>query len=191
VPDDEWWVSVDLETTGTDPSHAAVIQIGAVKFNPRRREIDPDTFDRCLDVPPNRFWDTATRAWWGRQGRVLYDIQTRMEPPGRVIEDFYRWLGGADCALCLYAKPTSFERPFLESYFREHGFPCPLDFRRERDLRSFLAGLAFPGKAFDDRSVPFDGVPHNALFDALHQVKILFRALEERCSSNSSTGSAG
>ena len=76
-------VMVDLETTGTSPDETAMIQLAAVKFNLAEGTVDStDMFNRCLSIPPKRFWDEGTRQWWGQQKReILLDIYARMEDP--------------------------------------------------------------------------------------------------------------
>jgi DNA polymerase III epsilon subunit-like protein len=174
---------VDIETTGTSPDDNAIIQIAAVRFNPFTGTIDTaNMFNRCLGIPPQRFWDEETRSWWMKQNKdILMSIFARMEDPAVVMKDFYDWAGGAYCEECFVAKPLSFDFPFVQSYFRRFGYPMPFNHSKGRDLRSFLAGLSFPDAPFDDRSVPVDGVgAHDAIFDVLHQIKVIFHALNAR-----------
>lgn len=170
-------VMIDLETTGTAPEHTAIIQIAAVRFNLDTQAIDHNFFNQCLAIPDTRRWDEDTRQWWLKMRPVLEGIYSRMEQPAKVMGDFYWWLGGPSCQLRMWAKPLSFEYPFVQSYFKEFGPSMPLDFRKGRDLRSFIGGLNYPYSSFDEKSVPFEGIPHDALFDTLHQVKVLFSAI--------------
>jgi hypothetical protein len=169
---------IDLETTGTSPEHTAIIQIAAVKFDITTGEISHDFFNRCLSIPNTRRWDEDTRQWWSKMSDQLRGIYGRMEEPAKVMEEFYWWLGGPSCQLHTWAKPLSFEFPFLSSYFKEFGPAMPLDFRKGRDLWTFMDGLNFPYTPFNEKSVPFDGVVHDALFDTLHQVRLLFAAID-------------
>ncbi len=172
-------VMVDIETTGLSVDHSAIIQITAVSFDLQQRQIDHGFFNQCLELPPTRFWDESTRSWWLTMPDTLESIYRRMRDPATVMREFFDWCGGSNCGLTFWAKPLSFDFPFLGSYFREFG-PCmPFDFRRARDMRSFLGGLAYPAPAFNDGAVPFEGEKHNALFDTLHQVKCLFEATED------------
>ena len=74
-------IMVDLETTGTSPDETAIIQIAAVRFNLQTGEVDPNVFDMCLSIPPRRYWDEGTRAWWSKMPDVLMDIWQRQRPP--------------------------------------------------------------------------------------------------------------
>lgn len=146
-----------------------------MKFNFETREIDHCFFDRCMWIPQGRYWDEPTRSWWMKQRSTLETISARMEDPRLVMESFWGWAGGASCRLHFLSKPLSFDFPFVQSYFRHYGPEghVPFDFRLGRDLRSMMHGIA---PDFDEKSVPFEGTQHNALFDALHQIKLLFAA---------------
>ncbi len=166
-------VMVDLETTGTDPEHAAIIQLTAVRFNLTTREIDHEWFNECLLVPPNRFWSEDTLRWWQRHPEVLRDIQVRMRDPAEVMAEFYKWANGCQDSLHFWSKPLSFDFPFLASYCRTYGWPNPYDFRKGRDVRTYLWAT---NPNFDESAVPFIGPAHNALFDVLHQIRLLYAA---------------
>ena len=170
---------LDIETTGMSKDHNAIIQLVAVRFDPIAKTIDHNFFDQCMIPPTTRFWDDGTRDWWLNMPEILKSIYVRMQEPSVVMRNFYDWCGGAHNDLYTWAKPLSFDVPFVESYFREFGPMMCLDHRRGRDLRTFLAGLSFPNPPMDDMAVPFTGDKHNALHDVLHQIKILFQGLEE------------
>ena len=169
-------VMVDIETTGTDPEHAAIIQITAVRFNLTTREIDHNWFDQCLLVPSARFWAEDTRAFWAKHREVLAGIRARMRDPAIVMREFYDWVGVED-DLHFWSKPLSFDFPFIASYFRQYELPNPFPFWLGRDLRTHIAAVA---PDFDEKSVPFEGEAHNAIFDVLHQIKLLYAAQESK-----------
>lgn len=169
---------VDLETTGTGPEFSAIIQIAAVRFNLETREVDPCFFNRCLLIPPRRFWDEGTREWWCQKPELLRSIYNRMEEPELVVKDFYDWLGGPYESLTCWGKPITFEFPFISSYFSQFGYQNPLPYYKARDLRSFVAGI---GNNFNEKDVEFIGTPHDALDDTLHQLRILYAALDYKC----------
>ena len=182
-------VMFDIETTGTGPELNAIIQISAVQFNLKTREVSPDFFDRCLFIPVRRHWDESTRSWWLEKREVLQGIYQRMEEPTVVIKAFYDWLDGPLCDLAGWNKPLSFDTPFISSYFKEFGYQNPLKYWKARDLRSFIDGINHGSDMpFDEKSVPFEGTVHNALHDTLHQLRILFAATDPaRCRSSPST----
>lgn len=170
-------IMVDLETTGTNPNTAAIIQIAAVRFNYETEEIDSDMFDRCLQIPGHRVWDMDTAAWWRKQGDVLPGLLARAEPPRKVLEDFWGWIQKGTIDPILWAKPTSFEFPFIQGYYRDYDLPMPFGYREAVDLNSFIRGSAQNSAQGPlDKTMPFEGPPHNAIFDVLHQIKCAFAA---------------
>ena len=76
-------VMTDIETTGTSPDHAGVIQISAIKFNLIEKTVDNQFFDRCLWLPSGRFWEEDTRAFWSKHPRVLQEIIGRRKSQSR------------------------------------------------------------------------------------------------------------
>lgn len=51
---------VDIETTGTDPYHNAMVQLAAIEFNYRTGDIGR-TFNMSLEIPRGRYWDEDCR----------------------------------------------------------------------------------------------------------------------------------
>lgn len=173
-------VMLDIETTGTDPVHTAMIQIAAVRFDAETKEIDTSTmFNRCLWFPAGRFWDEDTRAWWGRQNEsILEDIFDRMEDPRVVIHELLNWIQTFNAAapVRLWAKPTSFEFPFLTSYYKQFGLPMPFHYRHAVDVNSYIRGRGHMDIDGFWKAIPFQGQAHNALHDVLHQIHGVFEA---------------
>lgn len=166
-------IMVDLETTGTDPYHNAIIQISAVRFN-MDGEVDTNMFDECLHVPRNRYWCEDTREWWMQQNpKILNKIWGKMRDPATVLQEFRDWVGGDSPTL--WAKPIHFEYPFLESYFRTFDVQNPFPHWQTQDLRSWCNARGVPGL---DKELEFDGDAHDAIHDCLHQIKTLFTLLE-------------
>lgn len=171
-------IMVDLETTGIGPDRTAVIQIAAVKFDLETQEVESTFFDRCMRIPPHRSWQEDTRDWWLKQKRsIIEGIFRRMEDPREVMEDFVDWCYPRG-SLRLWAKPSHFEYPFIESYCRDLGLINPFHYREVTDLNSFLRGKYYP-EPVAEIDVPFSGDAHNALHDTLHQIKILFTHMGE------------
>ena len=167
---------VDLETTGTDPAHAAIIQIAAVRFNYDTCEIGP-SFEACLEIPAGRFWDESTREWWLSKWDTLEPILSRAREPAEVMTEFSHWCCDTTPALGhnrLWAKPIHFEYPFLQSYARQFGVEMPFHYRSAVDLNSFTRGMQHnPGAVPIDVQfkMTFEGEQHNAVDDVLHQIK--------------------
>lgn len=168
-------IMVDLETTGTQPEHSNIIQIAAVKFDHRTGEVG-DHFDRCLLPLPSRYWDEDTRKWWSGMPTILDGIWRRMEPPNQVLMDFAHFAQGSPV---MWAKPVSFEFPFITSYYRELGLMNPFHFRLAMDQNSFIRARYFPEEAPRvEKELEFTGQEHNALHDVFHQIKTVLTVIE-------------
>lgn len=169
---------IDIETTGTNPEENAIIQIGAVRFNRHTKEIDHKMFNRCLSVPPGRYWAEDTRDWWLNQPEVLRHIMGRMEPPEIVIRAFWEWVaeGSSICPRAFWGKPTTFDYNFINSYFRQFGLMQPFHYREAVDLNSYLLGRGHENRREFWKTVPPVGDAHNALHDCLYQISAVFRA---------------
>ena len=172
-------VMVDLETSGTDPERNLVIQIAAVKFNYETGEIG-DIFDRCLAPVPNRHMDEQCRdEFWSKIPHVYEAICARVEDPAVVMKDFGEFAGHG---LRFWSKPTSFDFPFVASYFRQFGLPMPFHFRIARDMNSFISALKGSPEPVRMQDVPFVGTVHDGLDDCIHQLTCLFEAKAGRFS---------
>lgn len=173
-------VMVDIETTGTQFDRTAIIQIAAVKFNYDTEEVSSNFFNASLSIPSTRFWDEGTRQWWGKQKKgVLDSIMAHARNPREVIGEFYSWLlqdyPATDDGLRWWSKPSHFDYSFVSSYFNEYGLSNPCHYRTVRDMNSFMAGLTGdPTHPQMEKLVEFEGDEHNALYDSLHQLKVLF-----------------
>lgn len=173
---------VDLETTGTDPTDTAIIQIAAVQFDWERGTIG-SIFNRCLWLPTNRYWDESTRTWWGEQkAEVLHGIFDRAEDPALVMQGFIDWTRTLTVSepLRLWAKPVSFEFPFIASYCKQFGYTNPFHFRDAIDMQSFIRGMrGSPSVAPFDKEVPFEGEEHDAIDDVFHQIRVAIMAKDK------------
>lgn len=169
---------IDLETTGLSFDNTAILQIAAVRFNLKERTVDHNFFDRCLLIPPGRYWNEDTRNWWLKDKReILHTIMQRAEEP-RVVLEALQIYAGRDAVF--WSKPSHFDHSFLGSYFNQYGLSNPFPHYTAHNLRSFVDGLYFPRPSVDwTKKLEFTGPAHNALFDTLHQVRALFAAVED------------
>ena len=171
---------VDLETGGVDPCHNPIIQLSAVRFDYATQTVGP-IFDMCLDVPGNRFWDMDTIRWWNdNKGDLLDRILARAQPAEKVWNTFVDWTMDTSPTLTdnrLWAKPISFEWPYLQSYGRQFGRELPFHYGNAIDLRSFCRGMANnPAAEALEKRMTFEGEKHNAIDDVLNQIQVAFAA---------------
>lgn len=172
-------VMVDLETTGIDPSHSAIIQIAAIRFDYKTRQIG-QAFTVSLEMAEGRYWDESTRGWWMEKLPIYNEIMSTARPAEEGFRAFSDWcintapFGGEQR---LWAKPSHFEWPLLQSYSAQLGIGLPFHYRNVVDLNSFTRGLANnPGAKPLDKQIPFSGDAHNALDDVAHQIKVALMA---------------
>lgn len=166
-------VMVDIETTGTQPNKSGMIQLAAVKFNLTEQTVSPNMFNRSLIIPPWRNWDEDTRDWWAKQPDTLYKIIAKSEDPKLVMTDFINW-SAQPTPLRFWAKPTTFDFMFVSSYARDFDLPMPFSYRDANDMNSYLRGLYAPDEVDRSDEPDMNGTAHDAIFDVLHQIKVLF-----------------
>jgi DNA polymerase III alpha subunit (gram-positive type) len=165
---------VDIESTGLNQNNNAILQISAVRFNLAAGTVSHQFFDRCLMIPPNRYWDEDCRNnFWLRTTEmrdVLTGILGRGEDPLTVLTAFADWVGqGAR----FWSKPTHMDYSFIQHYFEAYGRKMPFKFWEANDMNSWIRARYFPQEV-PDLGIEFEGPKHNALYDTLHQVRVLF-----------------
>lgn len=182
-------IMVDIETTGTDPSRTAMIQLAAVRFNIETGAVDTSSFFKSnLAIPPGRFWDESTRKWWGKMPTLRDSILNNPRPPALVMTEFQQWVVAKPCERPwrFWAKPQSFDWPFVASYFDQFEVMNPFSFREAIDMRTYLRGALGTWDLREveefEKSLPFQGTEHDGLFDALHQVRVVLEARARKCS---------
>ena len=177
----EWTdIMVDVETTGTDTSKAAIIQLSAVMFNLKTGEIGPE-FDQCLKIPSDYRWEQKTLNWWlsdSKKKKILTNIMNNMKEPHEVINAFFRWVRVEGQPKHFWSKPSHFDFNILDKYFRKYGFKNPFVYWKARDMRSYLLGLVFP-EDLPELKLQSDDA-HNALSDVKFQIKELIRITKEK-----------
>lgn len=166
---------VDVETTGTNPATAGIIQLSAIKFNYETGEIGP-VFDRCPARLPLRYWSDSTREWWSKMPDVYQSIVAREEPAEPVFRDFidFASFDAPEGGYRFWAKPTTFDWNLVASHMEQLGLYMPFNFRLARDVNSFCAALmGDPSHPDIESLVDFKGDKHNGLHDCAFQIDCL------------------
>lgn len=168
-------VMLDLETMGTRPG-SVILSIGAVFFD--LNGATGETFYRnisgksCIDAGLKV--DPKTREWWSRQSaEARAAVTTDQRPLDQVATDFSNWFR-ARGGVFVWGQGASFDPPLWEAASEATGRSAPWRFWNIRDTRTVYDVFGFDAKSF-----PRDGTYHNALDDALHQVKCVAAALSK------------
>lgn len=172
---------IDLETTGVEPNRNMLLQLACVPFDYETGRVGSKIFSQNLGGVPWRHWDEDTRNWWAKQDPAVFEaVTTNPLPPEQVMRNFKGWVHSTAGALHtprMWAKPISFEFPFVASYFRDYDIDNPFHFRDAIDLQSFIRGLRRnPAAAPFDKEVPMVGDAHNAIDDVFHQIAVALTA---------------
>ncbi len=167
---------IDLETLGTNNA-APIISIGAALFDIKNKQIG-DTFYEVLDVADQidtkiRFVDSSTIKWWMNQSNAAKTVfKTKATSTKTALENFRTWIiTRTDFnKVHPWGNGASFDISLIESLFKDYNIPCPWMFWNVMDLRTY--------KRFIGKNSPIEkleGTNHNALDDAINQIKYVFK----------------
>jgi hypothetical protein len=167
---------LDLETWGTAPG-SALRSIGAVFFDLDGKT--GETFYRnidkasCLDA--GLTIDPSTVSWWSRQSAAAQRaLEVDQMPLRNVVFDFHSWAAKAG-RIRVWSQGAAFDTVLWDFAARAAGYPSvPWKFWDTRDTRT-----VYDLFGFDARDLPRDGTYHNALDDAVYQVKCVAAALSK------------
>ncbi len=176
-------VMLDIETLGSNP-RAAVIEIGAIRFDPFTNELGGEFLVKIEFGEAARYgeMDGDTVEWWMKQEPDAQDVLMR----GRRVKSlsairlFSSYLNGntgewgarADDAI-VWGKGPTFDCAIIRHLFKQFYPGDPWKFYNERCVRTAL-DMGF----VDDDSIKFVGTRHNGLDDARHQARQVQLAYE-------------
>ena len=159
-------IFLDLESSGINPNTAAIIQIGAVKFNLNTCEIG-ETFKIALKMPKNRYWQEDTRRFWSSRLSLFNEIVKDEVDTEEGFRKFINWVNEDTLNIRAWSKPLSFDLPFIASYCEQYNVPNPFNHWNHRDLRSFM--MAYYGEDLPKLTMKEGLTEHDALADALNE----------------------
>lgn len=165
-------VSIDIETLGTTPG-AVILSIGAVSFSPDHHNPE-GCFYRNIDTLSSLMRgmtvDSETVEWWRdpKRDKARAFLGSDEASLDDTLREFTGWFRNIGEVRHVYAKPPSFDCVLIEDAFRRCGLPVPWTFRQPRCVRTALTW-----SGFDEKTVPFIGVEHYALDDAIHQARVV------------------
>jgi hypothetical protein len=176
-------VMIDLETVGTKP-YSAIISIGAVFFDPKTGETG-DTFYDVISlsscIQSGLVMDAGAVQWWIKQDKeaqkIFHDFKTTLP---QSLTNFSAWLqksGISEKTIKPWGNGSSFDITLLECAYQVCGIKPPWNYWNVRDVRTVVA----MGEGYSDaaKTMPRDGTYHNALDDAVHQVKYVTEILSK------------
>jgi hypothetical protein len=168
---------VDIETLGNGPQ-APMLSIAAVLFDIKTGEVGPSFYtvvDLESELALGAVPDGETIYWWLAQSEAAR-AAVAAKPRERNIDALKR-LGGFIKSHCgdlgrvqVWGNGSSFDNTILRSGYQRCGVKPFWDFWNDSDVRTVVkAGLdiGFNPK----KEMPFEGEKHNALDDAIHQIK--------------------
>ena len=164
---------LDLETWGTAPG-SALRSIGAVMF-----ELDGQVGNKYYaniskqEQEGKLEFNQDTMDWWDRQGDEARQLLEKdPQSPERVILDFHQGFLSSG-GVYLWGNGANFDPILWEAFCKAFGKQVPWRFYNVRCCRTHCAAFNF-----NPKKVPFEGVKHYALDDALHQVKYVQMAVK-------------
>lgn len=167
-------VMFDLETLDTKPS-AVILSLGAVKFDPKQKGIDPnaDRLSMRLEIDPQtsmgRTVSDDTIAWWATQSKEAQEAAFSEE--GRVsiehaVDLFHKFVWNSERVW----SQGSFDVNIMEHLYTSIGKPYAWQYWQVRDSRTL----------FDFVDGNMDRTKHHdAVEDAIAQAEAVQRALRK------------
>lgn len=170
-------VSLDLETLGTDPGDA-ILAIGMVEFELKTGKQGKTfyvTFDEEEVLALGYTAKESTRKWWSNpsldEARAKLNLSRWPVAAGLAL--VVEWIRQRNCEGGLWSRGYMDETMLKLMIRRELGIEDPWHYRAASDARTLLATIdrMFP---FADIDAPtFNGIPHYALDDAIHEAKLV------------------
>lgn len=163
-------IMVDIETAGTKPG-CVVLTIGAAVFVPQTGEVKSTFYEkisfkesvlRGLCVEPD------TWAWWQKQDEAArVEAFSGTKNLAEVALAFDQWVFTHKRVKDFWCQGMNFDYPIWEEAFKRGSmgrFPVPYNAKRDTRTVYTVAGL-------DTALISRAGTYHNALDDALHQIR--------------------
>lgn len=166
-------VMLDIETLG-NKTNSVILSIGACYFEPKTGEIG-DTLsvhidassciDRGLDM------DSSTVMWWLEQGK---DAQSKITEGQKDSEDLISALKiltefiSKDAQV--WGNGATFDNAIVKNAYEKCLMSAPWKFWNDRDVRTIVE-LGYQVGFNPKKDMPFTGIRHDALDDAIHQAK--------------------
>lgn len=158
-------IMLDLETMSTS-ANAAIVSIGAVKFN--HSEIT-DKFYTTIDlqscIKKGFEIDGNTIKWWMKQSddarKEIYNKGVEIKD---ALRDFRKWIGKEN--IQIWGNGADFDNTILTNAFCKYGLILPWPYHSNRCFRTIKY-------SFETIKIADVGTAHKAVDDAEYQAKYL------------------
>lgn len=172
-------VMLDLETMGNG-SNAAVVAIGAVFFDPFSGTTGAEFYQEVKLTSAAHYgdMDASTVEWWLQQSDEARALFSKENQANRVVlkdalTEFSEWMNQIPEIKhrVVWGNGSGFDNVILSNTYKAARMRQPWQHWNDRDVRTIVdLGRVLRG-ANPKRDLPFEGVQHNAVDDAKHQVK--------------------
>ena len=160
---------LDIETMDNKPG-AALTQIAAVGFDRYSGPISHLQFNEKITLKSSMSHGLTaspdTILWWMVQSNEAKNIFKNGHSLTAVLESFSRWFKKNDFTY-IWGNGSIFDNNLLQVAYDTVKIKYPWTYKVHQDLRT-LVDIA----EIDPKSIEFDGTPHDAIDDCLHQIKI-------------------
>ena len=168
-------VMIDLETLSTD-SHAVIVTIGAMKFDPYNIIPPTDIFYRRVQLVNSGYHlNMETLMWWMQQKdearNEAFNMNVRLSIK-QSLADLAYWL---PVNPYIWAHGKDFDVPILNHAFDYEGLPLPWKFWDTRDTRTVYDMAKINVKDF---AIPEGFSEHHAIGDCYRQVAAVQRGYQ-------------
>lgn len=164
---------LDIETLG-NKTNSVILSIGACYFDPKTGEIG-DTMSVHIDasscIDRGLSMDASTVLWWlsqekGAQAKIT-EGQNASEDITTALKDLTRFIHSESQ---VWGNGATFDNSIVKNAYEKCNMGAPWKFWNDRDVRTILE-LGYQIGFNPKKDIPFEGVRHDALDDAIHQAK--------------------
>jgi len=161
-------ISLDIETMGVS-SNAAIMSIGACYFEPETGTIG-HTFNMPVSIATNGKIDASTVIWWMKQSddaRSKFFNNENASHIAYALQQFHDFVSPRSQ---VWGNGIAFDNVIIRTAYEKLDLMVPWKHWDDRDVRTMVElgkQLGFDPK----KDMPFEGVKHDALSDAIHQAK--------------------
>lgn len=166
-------VMLDIETLG-NKTNSVILSIGACYFDPSTGDIG-STLSMHIDVyscaERGLEIDASTIMWWMEQDK---DAQSKITKGQKDSDDLVVVLNKLsefiDSNAQVWGNGATFDNAIVKNAYDKCHLTPPWKFWNDRDVRTIVE-LGYQIGFNPKRDMPFEGVKHDALDDAIHQAK--------------------